>query len=191
MQQPFISKLIKYLRGVPHTISFTSIRAIFMSGSIILLLLLFACCQSTKDGYVPELDIHYRKKSMKNDNYIPDDGRRIFRGKLFFSRTDTFETDYIDFNFTPVDCPKIYFVEPDTFYIIDRYGEINEIQNKEFKIVYVNHTEDRLHRYKEYQSEDSFLRAKSYTFELYDFANRVSVFDPQGNLIYQKNHTIF
>ena len=136
-------------------------------------------------GFVPELSLQYK---IKRDSYKTEDGRKFLHARLYFSRTDTFETDYIDFHFTVVNYPKIYYVEPDTFYIVDRDSEhIQDIHSKEFNIVYIDHKSGD----KKDEREDSVLRAKSYHFYLYSYCNTITIFDQQGKMIFEKNHSIF
>lgn len=135
-------------------------------------------------GSVPELSFQYK---ITGDSYETDDGRTIHTARLYFSRTDTFETDYIDFHYTVVNYPRIYYVEPDTFYIVDRDSEhIQDIHSKEFNIVYI----DRKSGDKKDEREDSVLRAKSYKFNLNVFCNMITIFDKQGKIIFKKNHSI-
>lgn len=149
-------------------------------------------------GYVPELDLHYK---ITRDSYDTDDGRNIKQARLYFSRTDTFETDYIDFKYTVVNYPIIYYVKPDTFYIVDRDNLIQDISSKEFNIISLNHNKapiKEIETLKEYEEryirqkhEDSILRAKSYNFDLSGYTNYVTIFDPQGEIIYEKNFKLF
>ena len=135
-------------------------------------------------GFVPELSLQYK---IKRDSYKTEDGRKFLHARLYFSRTGTFETDYIDFHFTQDCCPRIYYVEPDTLYIVDRDSDIQDIHSKEFNIVYI----DRKIGDKKDERDDSVLRAKSYHFNLYGYCDIITIFDQQGKMIFEKNHSIF
>lgn len=142
-------------------------------------------------GFVSELNLHYK---IDSSSYDMDDGRRIYQARLYFSRTDSFGSDYIDFHFTEVNYPQIYYIEPDTFYIIDRNSwYIQDIISKDFSIQYISRTDDDyLHdRHKIIENEDSVLRARSYKIALYNFCNVVTVFDKKGKIIYDKNFKFF
>ena len=149
-------------------------------------------------GYVPEVSLHYK---IKRNSYTTLDDRTIYQARLYFSRTDSFDTDYIDFNYSEVVYPKIYYVKPDTFYIVDEDRLIQDISSKELNIIYLNHDNELIkgiesiseyeERLKRQKREDSILRAKSYSFQLSGYTNYVTIFDPQGEIIYKKNFKLF
>ncbi|MDE5555723.1 MAG: hypothetical protein K2J10_11160, partial [Muribaculaceae bacterium] len=97
--------------------------------------------------------------------------------------------------------PKIYYVKPDTFYIVDEDRLIQDISSKELNIIYLNHDNELIkgiesiseyeERLKRQKREDSILSAKSYSFKLSGYTNYVTIFDPQGEIIYKKNFKLF
>ena len=66
---------------------------------------------------------------------------RVYEGHLIYiSKTDSFGSDYIQFNSTEVTAPEIYYVEPDTLYVRDRDSfYVTDIKSLQFKIKHINH----------------------------------------------------
>ncbi len=127
--------------------------------------------------------------------------------RLYVSRSKNITSDYIDFNYTQITAPKIYFVSPDTIYMVDEDGfYIKQIKSKEVIIKYINHVYpedltlsidsvafcDYLREHERISEEDSILRAKSrYCIYFYDNASGIYVFDAEGQLVLREACRIF
>ena len=67
-------------------------------------------------------------------------GRGYEGHRIYISKTDSFGSDYIQFNSTEVTAPEIYYVEPDTLYVRDRDSfYVTDIKSLQFKIKHINH----------------------------------------------------
>lgn len=157
---------------------------------IVLCLLVSSCIISSEgQGYVEDANL-YLKLSFKGD---------YEGGRIYISRSDTFGSDYIQFNYTQVTAPMLYYIEPDTIYVIDKDSfYVTDIKNKQFVVKYINHnyppelTLDAdsatfygfLETMEKIEREDSIIESKQhYTIGFHDNANGFTVFNPSGEVI--------
>lgn len=149
---------------------------------IILSIICISCIfLSEGEGYVDEANIYL--KLAHESNY---DGCRIY-----ISRSDKFGSDYIQFNYTQVTAPKIYFVEPDTLYVIDKDSfYITDLKNEQFVIKYINHIYPQIpsKNYKQNMEriarEDSIIKAKPhFSIDIGDNADILTVFNPESKIV--------
>lgn len=156
-----------------------------------LLTVLSSCVWNDPVCYIPEVNLHLK-----------------LRGDcIYFSKTDTFGSDYIDFNCTQVTAPDIYYVAPDTIYVVDKDSYyVNDINSEQFKIKYINHiyppelTLDAdsatfygfLNDLKRIERDDSVLKAKPhYHITFHDNASGITVFDPNAKMILNQSAITF
>ena len=138
----------------------------------------------------PENGIHY--KLTKRDG----------SARLYISHTDSFGPDFVDFRYKGIALPELYYVEPDTIYIIDENSNyVRDINARHFVIKHVDllypqlaHPDSGAIQFKNYldsldavSAERAIIRAKPhYTIDIMENANGISVFNPQGELITRK-----
>lgn len=154
-----------------------------------LCILLHSCIISSEcEGYVGEANIHLR---------LEHGGGRGYTGhRIYISKTDSFGADYIQFNSTEVNAPRIYYEEPDMLYVRDRDSFcVTDIKTRQFKIKYINHIfpadlkfgDDSatynayMRTIKNIERIDSCISSKAdYEIDFYNDATSFSVFDAKG-----------
>lgn len=126
-------------------------------------------------------------------------GRGYEGHRIYISKTDSFGSDYIQFNSTEVTAPEIYYVEPDTLYVRDRDSfYVTDIKSLQFKIKHINHiypppltmpcdsatySNFRI-TMRNIEQIDSCLKSKAdYKIYFYDYATCFSVFDSEKKLV--------
>lgn len=142
---------------------------------------------TTRTIYIPEMNVY-----LKLD-------RSTFgkTARLGISRSDDVATDYIRFNYTQVSGPDIYYVKPDTFYVIDSNSfYIKDIKSNQFNMRYINQihpqatlepqsdTYDYFKIMENLEREDSIINAKKhYSMVISDNAGRLTVLNPSNKVI--------
>lgn len=103
----------------------------------VLIIILVSSChyKKFKPAYIPEIDSYICLCKYIMSDMLCDGSH----ARLYISKTDSLGSDYIDFRFTQVTCPEIYFVEPDTLFVIDKNNfYIRDIKSSHFVIEQIN-----------------------------------------------------
>lgn len=99
----------------------------------VLCIVAYGCIISSEcESFIADANVHLK---------LEQGGGRGYKGtRLYLSRTDTFGSDYIQFNSTPVSAPIIYLMEPDTLYVVDCDSfHVTGAKSRQFEIKYINH----------------------------------------------------
>ena len=171
-----------------------------MARLIVIILLIYllvkSCNPDTFEAVEPETQVHYQLKRFGT------------YARLYISRTDTFGSDYIEFNHTAIFFPEIYYVEPDTLYFIDKGSfYLRDVECDRFVIKTIDKIsspgigpgstrEDVLKLKREAEQSDSirkvFKAKPHYKIRIVDYATGFVIYNPEGEeTVSEMNSFIF
>lgn len=151
---------------------------------LLLIWLVKYCSPQTYEVVEPETQVHYKLERFGGS------------ARLYISRTDTFGSDYVEFNHTAIFFPEIYYVEPDTLYFIDDGSfYLRDVKFDRFVIKTIDKIsflgpgppstkEDVMKIEKNAEQSDSIRTAFNakphYKIRFTDYARGISIYNPQG-----------